>query len=200
MQVNQQKTALLCISAATSFKASAVLRGRGGEEIHSAERVKILGFMIDADGGYSSHVDGVVRSLRSKTWALLRLKRHGFNTDELVRIYTTNIRPAAEYVCVVWHSGLSAQQSEAIERQQTQALRHIYGFGPSARKMRKMAGVETLFTRRERACKKFALKASVNKRFEHWFPERDRNRYDIRRNWKKYAEPICRTDRHRNSR
>ena len=59
-----------------------------------------------------------------------------------------------------------------LERQQNQALKHIYGQGMSAAKMREKAGIQTLKSRREAATIKFAEKSLSNPRVAHWFPLR----------------------------
>ena len=56
----------------------------------------------------------------------------GMCQEGLIRVYTTTI----EYVSVVWHSMLSVKQTLTLERQQTQALRNIFGEGLSARQTR----------------------------------------------------------------
>ena len=43
-----------------------------------------------------------------------------------MHFYTAIIRPVLEYACPVWHSGLTAGQSKAIENIQKRALRTIY--------------------------------------------------------------------------
>ena len=57
-------------------------------------------------------------------------------SQDLVQAYTATIRPVAEYASPVWHPQLTASQSEVLERQQTQALKNIYGVGTSAKKGR----------------------------------------------------------------
>ena len=199
MQVNDQKAGLLCFSAAISFEAEAALDVRQGGRITSSKSLKVLGFTFDADIGCSSHIDQVAAKLRSRTWALIKLKRYGFSCEELVGIYTTYMRPIAEYVSVAWHSMLSAEQSAYLEKQQTQALRHIYGHGPSAAKMRRSAGIDLLHTRRENSCRIFAKKAVCNPKFSRWFQLRRPSPYEKRSNREKYIEPTARTDRYRKS-
>ena len=144
MKVNHAKTGLICFSADVSFKPSAVLYGGDGSVIPSKENIKILGFTFDADGGCSTHIENLAKKMRRRTWALLKLKRYGFTPKELTSIYTTYMQPLAEYVSPVWHLIISAEQSAFIEKQQTQALRHIFGYGPRARKLREKAGLDSL--------------------------------------------------------
>ena len=55
---------------------------------------------------------------------------------DMLTAYKTHIRPVVESNSVIIQSMMSAEQSEILERQQTLALRMIYGPGISARKMR----------------------------------------------------------------
>ena len=71
MQVNDQKTGLLCFSAAVSFDAEAALDVRQGGRITSSKSLKVLRFTFDADTGCASHVDRIAAKMRSRTWALL---------------------------------------------------------------------------------------------------------------------------------
>ena len=138
--VNAKKTGLLCVSAATSFRAEAHLFDAAGNLVECDKKLKVLGFFFDENGGVWSQVSAVCARLRSRSWALARLRKCGLTTAELVRVYTSCIRPCAEYAAVVLHPMLSAEQANLIEMQQTQALRNIFGYGVSARKMRQRAG------------------------------------------------------------
>ena len=88
-----------------------------------------------------------------------------------------------------------------IERQQTQALKHIFGPKISARKLRELAGVKSLEERRKDAALKFAIKARSSERFGSWFPERPPSKRGRRLlvGHRRYEESTFRTDRHLNS-
>ena len=140
-------------------------------------------------------------SLRRRTWALSKLRRRGVKEEGLVKAYVGLIRPVAEYAAPAWHSLITAEQSEAIERQQTQALKNIFGVGLSAAKMRRKANIDLLQTRRTAACLKFVKKSVNNIRCTHWFQERNPSVYPRRRgtSYPRYRERTARTDRFRNS-
>ena len=158
MAVNDGKTKVAVVSAATSYTPKAYLNTRDGTTIESNNSIRVLGCIFDANTGTGTQVDNVVRKLRAGTWCLAALRKHGFTTEEMVRIYTTHIRPVAEYASVAWHSTITKEQTENFERQQTHALRGIFGGDISAKKPRDLAGVTTLWERRESTCLKFALK------------------------------------------
>lgn len=102
------------------------------------------------------------------------LKRKGRSEEGLVSVYVTTIRPIVENASVVWHPMLTVNQTMLLERQQTQALRNIFGEGLSARKMQERASIQPLHTRKVNACYKFAYKCRTSEKFQSWFPEMKR--------------------------
>ena len=139
--------------------------------------------------------------MRAKTWALSRLRKKGLNDEKLIQSYKCLIRPTAEYAAPAWHSLINAGQAAELERQQTQALKNIFGPGMSANKMGIKAGIELLSTRREKCVKKFATKCLTNPRCHSWFQERSASTYPRRNSvsYPLFRENFARTDRHRNS-
>ena len=201
MVVNEEKTVLMCVSAATSFKAGAVLQARDGSQIKSVDKMNILGCTVDADESFSTRVENVRARMRKRTWTLEKLKKKGLNEAELLKVYMAMIWPVSEYACPAWHSTITAEQSHLLERQQTQALKHIYGCQESANTLRKKSGIELLSVRRTKTTKAFAKKCTNNDRFSHWFKKRPTPRFARRSGaaYESYHHPICRTDRRRSS-
>ena len=126
--MNDRKTGVMCISSATSFKACIKLTGRHGE-ILGSDSLKCLGVTINSDCSFRTHSKNIAAKLRSKTWALTKLKRLGLGESDLKRVYTSVIRPTAEYAAVAWHSLLTEEQSMLLERQQNQALKTSWELG-----------------------------------------------------------------------
>ena len=121
-----------------------------------------------------------------------------FTDEELVTVYKACVRPVAGYCDVVYHSLLTDDLDEALERMQDRALRCIFGTGISGRRMRTMAGVSTLRDRRVKHCDSFASKASTTARFSSWFPVTT-GRRSARNNPEKYLETYARCERLRAS-
>jgi len=65
-------------------------------------------------------------SANTRLHYLKRSKRAGLPADRLAHWYISVIRPVLEYCAVVWHHGLSKNQSESIEAIQRPALRIVY--------------------------------------------------------------------------
>ena len=72
--------------------------------------------------------------------------------------------------CAVWNAGLTQQEVRGLERVQKTALAVIRGENhTSYSDALNHFGLETLETRREKLCLKFALKAYRNTKFTSWF-------------------------------
>ena len=190
----------MCVSAASTFQPR--VRIRLHDQIISGQTsLKILGVSLDQDCTFKTHIECLRSKLRSRTWVLAKLRKNGLPEDKLIRAYTALIRPAIEYASPAWHSMITSEQSERLERQQTQALKNIFGTGIRAGKMRSRAELPTLFRRREDACLKFAKKCIGNVRCSAWFRERPPSLYHRRKGttYPKFYERTARTDRFRNS-
>lgn len=157
MVINEKKTGLLCVSAATSFKTRAEIT-LNGQTVMGAGSLKVLGLTIDADCSFRSHMSILKSKLRSNTWALSKLRKKGLDTGRLVKVYKCLIRPTVEYLAPVWGPMITAEQSAALERQKVQALKNIFGSQLSANKLRKLAEIDLLSTRRKEMSVSFAKK------------------------------------------
>ena len=201
MKVNDSKTNIMCVSAANSFEAKAILKLRNGSTINSVTSMKMLGCIIESDCGQAGNVALMCSKLRSRTWALPTLKKCGFTCLELVKIYCSMMRPTIEYCSPAWGSMLTGEQVMQIERQQVHALKHIFGTNLSGRELRRLAGIKSLEERRADAALKFALKSRENPRFRDWFKERPQPTRGRRASvgYRKYEEKQYKTDRYKNS-
>ena len=202
MVVNEKKTEIMAVSSALGYEARTHIEtGNQGAILQSKKSFKILGFTLDSDGGIRTHLNILTQKFRRRVWLLRVAKRAGMSQDKLLATYLTHVRPLAECNSVVLQPLMTAEQSESLERQQSLALAIIYGPGLSAARMREMANIPRLETRREETCKKFVRKALDSNRFKHWFPTRPEPRYQRResQNYKKYVEYYARTDRRRST-
>ena len=109
------------------------------------------------------------------------------------------VRPVAEYCAVVFYPMLTDEQDELLERQQSHALKLIFGPNISTGKMREMAGIPTLRQRRLELSDKFATKAVKNPRFSHWFPIKKPSRATRSSGIVQYEEKFARCKRLKNS-
>ena len=86
-----------------------------GNRIDFADSLKMLGYTFDKEAGPSLHVKNIAQKMRSRSWALSKLKRAEFSNEELIKTYKVYMRPLVEYFLVLWHPMLTAEQSAALE-------------------------------------------------------------------------------------
>jgi hypothetical protein len=189
---------MMVVSDSTSFEPNCYIETDEGERIESTnEKLKILGFMFSKKPTVAEHVKETIGKARKRYWVLRHLKRFGFDEKELVRVYTTIIRPVIEYCSVVYHSMLTSEQASDLERTQCQALKCIFGYaGESYESLREKAEIETLESRRVQAVDKFTDKCLAG-RYSGWFPINRSSRTTRQKN--PYEEKYARCNRLRNS-
>ena len=188
---------MMVVSDAQTFKAEAHIYAVDNQRIDSTDSMKVLGFNFGPRPTCHAHIDAVRRKFCGRYWFLIHLGQNGFDQKELVKTYTTMVRPIAEYCAPVFHSMLTDDQDYALERMQATALRIIYRYGPSYAEIRRMAGIGTLRQRRIELCDKFAEKCAASDSFSGWFPLRRAPRRT--RNATQYQEEFARCERLRNS-
>lgn len=126
MIVNNDKTKMLCISAARSYQPEPYLISSDGTRIDCVKSAKILGFHFDTNPNVATHMAITQKKFKSRLWALRHLKHNGLTSSELVRVYQSMIRPIAEYCSVLFHSLITLRDSLELERIQAQALKTKY--------------------------------------------------------------------------
>lgn len=198
MKVNSSKTAIICVSGTQSYRAESHIFDTDSNIIRSGETMKLLGFQLSNKPGVHAQVEALCKRMRRKYWVLYHLKKAGFTQEGLAKVYRTCILPVADYCSVAYHSLLTDEQDQIVERLQAAALRCIYGHDVPYSKMRQLVGVDTLRQRRIDASNKFAQKCLANRRFMEWFPLKKMGRAGGRRA-ELYHEDYARCNRLRDS-
>ena len=116
MKVNTAKTHLIVIYNAQSFTPEAMILGEDWTVVTPGSSMKILGFHMKQRPSMGAHVKALRKRFRQRYWLLYHLKRFGFSEEELCKVYRTIIRLVADYCCVVYHSMLSEEQDEQLDR------------------------------------------------------------------------------------
>ena len=110
------------------------------------------------------------------------------------------VRSILEQSAVVWHSSLTVENCEDLERVQKTAVKIIlkdkyktYENGLAR------LGLETLKDRREHLCLKFAEKCTRNQKLKHMFPLKAKSHKMKTRKAEKFQVFKANTDRYKNS-
>jgi hypothetical protein len=123
--------------------------------IERVSHAKVLGLFISADLTWNVHVDYILKKANKRMYMLIRCKRAGVSSQDLLKIYCAVIRPVLEYCCVVWHSSLPKYLHEAIEKVQKRTVYMICGKSKSYHQNLQDLAIESLYERRQKLCKQF---------------------------------------------
>ena len=102
---------------------------------------------------WNEHVTNVVKKAGKRLYMLRVLKRANTDTNMLITVYTTIIRPVLKYACQVWHFNIQEYLSKDIEQIQ-RAFRILFQL-MSYREARDFTGIPILKERRETLCEQF---------------------------------------------
>ena len=87
MKVNSKNTTLVCFSDALGYEADTFIEDEDEQVIRGVPYMMALGVRLSNKPDWAAHGSWVCRSVRSRLWTLMNLKRSVFNTDELLTVY-----------------------------------------------------------------------------------------------------------------
>ena len=148
MQINNQKTKMLCISAARSYKPELYILSADKTRVSSSPTLKILGFTLSSEPNAKEHLRLLQQKFKSRVWTLRHLKLNGFKKEDLVLVYKPMVHPVAEYCSAVLFSRTTDTDSLELDWIQMQALKSIFEWRQSYRSLLQKSGLDRLDDRR----------------------------------------------------
>ena len=98
-----------------------------GNIIKSVNSLTLLGIILTDDLSWRENTANICQKVNRKFYLLWKLKQFGLKQEELLTAWKVLLRPIAEYVAPLWHSGLLKSDSEKLERLQKRAVGLILG-------------------------------------------------------------------------
>ena len=111
--------------------------------------MKLLGFYLGRRPRSDEHVKQLRRKFGARAWILRILKHAMISNNRLVQVYSSLVRPILEYPSNAFHSMLSGEASESLERLHRNALKSIFGLNVSYEDCLERSGLQQLDVRRE---------------------------------------------------
>ena len=143
-----------------------------GENIQQTETARLLGVEIDQHLKFAHHVENIVSRSRQAIHGLLTLKRKGVTPSMLTKYYQTCIFPILSYACPAWHSYLSQESRDRLERHQSLCLRLIHPHTQSYTERLQRSNISKINDVLLQQCKKYANKIAndTRHRLHHLVP------------------------------
>ena len=139
------------------------------------QATKVLGVWVSENLSWAKNCQEICVKSYSRLSMLTKLKYAGTSIEDLIEIYILFIRSVTEYCSVAFHSSLTLEESNKLERVQKTCLKIILGeMYIDYDSALQMCGLETLHTRRETRCLNFSLKCIKHSRNQRLFPVNNR--------------------------
>jgi len=127
---------------------------------------------------------------------LRRVASFGAPVRDLKEIYILFVRSLLEQSATVWHSSITEENANDLERVQKSALKIILQDNyKSYRNALNLLDMETLVERRDQLCLNFALQCVQNKKTKSMFPLNQKDNQMNKRHSKKYKVQHANTAR-----
>ena len=199
MIINEKKTKTIIFNFTENFQFTTRLKLKG-EPIEVIEKTRLLGTIITKDLKWDLNISTIVRKANARMELLRRVAGFGTPAEDLKEIYILFIRSILEQSATVWHSSLTQENKDDLERVQKTALKVILqdnykGYKNSLARL----DIETLENRRIELCLNFAIKSSKNEKVKHMFPLSENNHAMFTRNEEKFKVQHANTSRLKDS-
>ena len=198
MQLNASKCKELVISFTKPKKEFPRLKIISGQS-ETVNHARILGLTISKDLKWNQHITNIVKKANKRIYFIIQLKRAHVPEADIIKFYTTCVRPVMEFSCQVFHFALPSYLSNALERVQKRVLSIIYPLTGYADCLQK-SGIKPLSDRRVDACEKLfnEITTTPAANMHNHIPSRYFPNYDLRHS-RSFVVPQTKTNRFRNS-
>ena len=179
MKINKEKTNYMLFTRVNSDFATRLTIN--GAKIDRLEECKIVGVWLTSDLKWEKNTKELTKKAYARVSMLTKLKYVGVNTEDLLDVYVLFIRSLLEYCAVVWHSSLTVELNDSLERVQKSCLRVILGEEYICyENALDICTLKLLFKRREERCLSFAKRCLKHPIHSRLFPLNPSNPHDIR--------------------
>ena len=170
MEVNAKKSQAMIFNFTRNFQFSSRIKMEN-QVIDIVSETKLLGVKVDDNLCWDKNTSSLVRRANGSMRLLHKLVDFGVPLDDLVQIYILYVRSILEQSCQVWHSSLTLENFQDLERFQKNGLKIILQENYiSYSNALDTTGLGTLFERRSKLCLKFAKSCLKNPEMKKMFP------------------------------
>ena len=141
------------------------------KNIEVVSETKLLGVILTDDLKWNANTNYLVKKAFARMRMLHKLSEFNMPISEMIDIYILYIRSYLEQSCHIWHSSLTQEDSDNLERVQKTALKIILGSNYiSYENALKTTNLSMLPERREYLCLRLAQKSLKSSKTSDMFP------------------------------
>ena len=199
MLINGNKTKAMLFNYTDNYQFTTRLK-LSNQTVDVINNTKLLGTAISNDLKWDINTKNIVAKANARMQLLRKVAEFGASHEDLKNIYILFVRSILEQSATVWHSSLSQENRQDLERVKKSAFKVIlqekfHGY----KHAQKSSDMETLENRRKDLCLNFALKCLKNKKAKNMFPKNERKHQMETRNPETFKVNHANTERLKNS-
>ena len=195
MIISQKKTKAMIINFTDKHQFTTRLNLKG-ENIEIVKKMKILGTIIDDKLSWDENCSFLIKKVNSRMQLLRSVYSFGATNAEMVHLWTVFCRSVLEQSCIVWHSSLTNENTEDLERTQKTfcklILRERY---KNYEDSLILLNLDSLHQRRQNLCLKFAKSGIKHNNMTDLLPEESKTHKMQTRNTNKFKVNFANTGR-----
>ena len=199
MRLNEEKTKQMIFNFTNNYQFS-TRNMVNNKNVEIIEKTKLLGTVITSDLKWEENTSLLVKKANARMQLLRKCASFSKDKDELKNIYILFIRSILEQSCVLWHSSLTQEDSNNLERVQKSAVKVILNdeFEEYELGLQNL-NLQTLHDRRITLCGNFALQSTTHERLFSMFPKNEKEINSEIRNPEHFKVNMALTERYKNS-
>ena len=199
MLINEKKTKSMIFNFTKNYQFSTRLKLKN-ESLEIVENTKLLGTIVQNDLKWDLNTANLVKKCYARLELLRRVASFSPSREDLKNIYILFVRSVLEQSAIVWHSSLTVENSNDLERIQKCAMKIILQENYiEYEEALNQLDIEKLYERREQLCLKVALKCIKNPKTQNMFPVNKNSQNIPIREREKYQVQFARTAKLQNS-
>ena len=141
------------------------------EPVEVIDSTRLLGTIISNDLSWDQNISKIVKNANARMELVRRVASFGTPVEDIKNIYILFVRSILEQSATVWHSSLTQENINDLERVQKSAIKVILQENYSSYKQGlAQLNIESLASRREQLCLNFAQKCVKSEKLKHMFP------------------------------
>ena len=169
MLISEKKTKSMIINFTNNYQFSTRLSLQD-ENLEEVSETKLLGTIVTNNLKWHKNTERIIKKANARMQILRVSSNFTSKWADLKQIYISYIRSHLEQSCTIWHSSLTDDNANDLERVQKCALKIILKENyKNYQQALNLIELESLENRREFLCLKFAKKSLKNKKMKSVF-------------------------------
>ena len=158
--------------------------------------MKILGTVINTNLSWDGNCAMIIKKVKARMQLLRTIDKFGASRDEMVQIWFIFCRSVLEQSCVVWHSSLTKENTNDLERcQKTFTKLVLKDKYQNYENALLILNLDSLESRRQVLCTKFAKDGIKHNKMNELFLENTKKHNMETRKNEKYVVNFAHTER-----